>query len=800
MNITSPVCVIPYSLTAAAVIAVSLLNPAKAETTLSPGVTTEGLACNVLHTPNGKKRWSILQYDLNEGTNSPSVVYSTRHDKVIQSVACSADGSKILFAMQERVGEDSEIYQLDTGNPDYPIPLTDNASNDIDVAMNQAGTTLVWQGELEDSRQAITIRSQQSDGSYDTTQLSGQYGYTQPYLSPNGEWLIMLQRRPKVTNVVRYQLSSQSYTVVATLNNGRQQLSNPSISNDGNQALWLEMGAEQKLVLTDLTTGERNIPLRKEPSGNLIEHPSLMGDGQGILYSVNGQNKRQTFIHVISTGLTVRLGNTLKGDSRYLSNQLHASLTFERFDLNVTATNGSVSVSPASDEGYLPGTALTLTANADDGFEFVEWLGAAGCQQQLTCSLIVSTQDLAITAGFKKINFKIDWSTVIPTAGHGYSTGIAKGPDDMIYVVGGSGSGCFGSNSSAFLVKYDSEGGQQLWLKLLNNEDYTALDVIRCVEQVAVDELGYVYIGGSASVDGDFLKEAFLIKFDPNGVKVWEQILETDNYSSSLYDLTLDPLGGVYIAGNSSNQELFNDATCLVPGCEPDTQTRVFIAHYDEHGERSYLKFYSGGLAASRPLISTDPSGNVVIGIGAPATYSYRTELPVIKLNHQGEFIWLKSLLPEGSSAEIMGLNVDSSGSTFVTFESEEQIGEQHFGNSDVVIIKLNTDGELQYVNQIGTSSYDYPNGTALDSEGNLYVAVRTYGSFDHFHNVYGNSGRLLLKYSSEGVLVDAYEFDGSTIGDIYEVVLGTNGDFYLAGYIYNSGSDTPLVMRVSPE
>lgn len=296
--------------------------------------------------------------------------------------------------MQARVGEDHEIYQLETSSPETPTRLTDNTTHDVDVAMSQDGTVMVWQGELDDGRQAITIRSQQSDGSYDTAQLSSQYGYSQPYLSPNAEWLIMLQHRPKVTNVVRYQLSSGTYTVVATLNNGRQQLDSPSISNDGNQTLWLETGSEQKLVLTDLATDERDVLLRKDTNGNVIEHPSLMGDGQSILYSVNGQDKRQTFVQVISTGQTTRLGNALKGDSRYLSNQLQASLTFERFDLNLAATNGVLSVSPASDEGYLPGTALT--AIGEDGFRLNEWLGVEACQQKTTCHITMPAQDLVL--------------------------------------------------------------------------------------------------------------------------------------------------------------------------------------------------------------------------------------------------------------------------------------------------------------------------------------------------------------------------------------------------------------------
>lgn len=77
MNIMCDLYIKKYLLAVVAVSMVSLINPIKADTTLSPGVTIEGIACNVLHTTNGNKRWSILKHDLSEGTDSHSVVYST---------------------------------------------------------------------------------------------------------------------------------------------------------------------------------------------------------------------------------------------------------------------------------------------------------------------------------------------------------------------------------------------------------------------------------------------------------------------------------------------------------------------------------------------------------------------------------------------------------------------------------------------------------------------------------------------------------------------------------------------------
>ena len=740
MTLTSTLSLIRSSLTVFAIIVAShLSNIAQAEATISPGITIDGLACNILNTPNGKQRWSILQYDLSEGTDHQSVVYSTKHDKVIQSVACSADGSQVLFSMQQEVGEDSEIYQLDTSKPESPVQLTDNDINDVDVAMNQDGTVMVWQGKLADSRQAINIRRQEAGGSYNTIQLSSEYGYSQPYLSTNGEWLIMLQHRPNTSIIVRYQLSSKTYTVLATRNNGRQQLSNPSISNDGNQALWLEMGVEQNLVLTDLTTGERKVELRRNASDNLIEHPSLTGDGQGVLYSVNREDKRQTIILVLATGQTIRLGKALHSESRYLANQLHANL---------------------------------------------------------------------------KVNAKVRKFNVTGTSSTSM-TRVAKGSDGSLYSL--TRSSTYGDDS--FIEKYDINGNP-VWRTQLENENPEDFPFLKDIEymffsDLVVDEFGSIYLSGWAStieVDGvgtDWEDEwetsrNFLVKYSPNGSKLWVRFVEDgDEHPSPI--LALAPEGGAYLVTTYEKwfgtDVYIDDYTCVIPNCDPTKATGISLFnHYDANGNQRFTKVYlapEGYGYNTIDAVNIDSKGNIFLSTSRsiePYWFDdgWVTELSVVKLDQEAEFIWTKPIASGNSDDGYFGsaryVNLDKSGGIYVSLNASLLMGEQDFGMSDIVVLKLSADGELQYATQLGSIENDYIRDTAVDTEGNLYVTGVTYGNFPELGNRDVERDIFVLKYSPEGLLIKSYQFGLATPDDVYYSMINGDDELSLIGHTEDLG------------
>ena len=98
------------------------------------------------------------------------------------------------------------------------------------------------------------------------------------------------------------------------------------------------------------------------------------------------------------------------------------------------------------------------------------------------------------------------------------------------------------------------------------------------------------------------------------------------------------------------------------------------------------------------------------------------------------------------------GVATDSSGDVYVTGGTGGVLdGNTSAGNEDLFVVKYNSSGKKQWTKQVGTSSIDQANGVATDSSGNVYVTGETYGGLDGNTNA-GNSDLFVIKYNSDGV------------------------------------------------
>lgn len=131
--------------------------------------------------------------------------------------------------------------------------------------------------------------------------------------------------------------------------------------------------------------------------------------------------------------------------------------------------------------------------------------------------------------------------------------GVATDAAGNVYVAGDTVGGLDGNVSAgdgdAFVVKYDGAGAKQ-WTRQVGTDrrDVGA--------SVIVDAQGGVYLAGytEGGLDGNAnsgLSDLFLIKYDGAGTKQWLRQLGTTGYDYPA-DMSLDPSGGVFIAGTTT--------------------------------------------------------------------------------------------------------------------------------------------------------------------------------------------------------------------------------------------------------
>ena len=149
----------------------------------------------------------------------------------------------------------------------------------------------------------------------------------------------------------------------------------------------------------------------------------------------------------------------------------------------------------------------------------------------------------------------------------------------------------------------------------------------------------------------------------------------------------------------------------------------------------------------------------------------------VSKFDSTGNIIWTKQFgTPEDD--KISWLAIDKIGNAYVTGYTKGVLGEKNFGKEDIIVVKLNTDGNIEWQKQYGTDSTDIGNMIYVDIQRNIYVSGKTKGAFGK--SSLGDVDCLILKLDNKGNIIWNNQF-GTTK---YDECKGITGDDELNIYV----------------
>jgi Beta-propeller repeat len=171
-----------------------------------------------------------------------------------------------------------------------------------------------------------------------------------------------------------------------------------------------------------------------------------------------------------------------------------------------------------------------------------------------------------------------------------------------------------------------------------------------------------------------------------------------------------------------------------------------------------------------------DSSGNVyVVGYSNDAATNYARGL-LVKFNSSGALQWQK-LLTGTNYLYFYNLAIDSSNNIYVT--GYGQIASIYY----IVIVKYNSSGALLWQRSLGpVYNSSPPNGIALDSSGNVYIAASSQSG--------AINRAVVAKYDSSGTIQwqrELYSLSGSTPPYGLRICVDSSGNSYVGGRIYNS-------------
>lgn len=276
--------------------------------------------------------------------------------------------------------------------------------------------------------------------------------------------------------------------------------------------------------------------------------------------------------------------------------------------------------------------------------------------------------------------------------------------------------------------------------------------------------------------------------------------------------------GGIFIVGNELEYLLVepNDTSVLFNDMKDDLPTKRVFKNKDKEiiksrGSLDKLKFNMKKLLTNHPLfaerlgfvqwhewaktiggaqpdyaydIDIDNNGDIVI-VGYQASYSHGSyDIIVMKLNTWGEIIWQK-VIGGADDDRVEALAIDSTNNIYLTGYQKTE-GQ---GNFDYFIVKLNNDGDLQWQKAIGGTSVDAAHDITIDNNDIIYVvgqqASSTHGSFDIS----------VVKLDTTGVIDWQRTIGDSLENDGYGITNDTDGNIYITGKSIGETGNTNLVI-----
>ena len=335
-----------------------------------------------------------------------------------------------------------------------------------------------------------------------------------------------------------------------------------------------------------------------------------------------------------------------------------------------------------------------------------------------------------------------------------------------------------GSSRDAFLVKFNA-AGQRLWATYYGGsgtEDPTGL---------ATDATGNVYLAGTTlSPDNvaagghlntyQFNTKAFLVKFSPDGTRLWGTYYGAEGYETGL-DVCTDPAGNVYLAGISSSSTGIATAGAHQLLRSSIVGYDAFLVKFNPSGTRLWATYYGGSANEEYAAVCTDPAGNVYlagttestnnIAAGAQNTY-FRggfTDAFLAKFNAAGVRQWGQFFGSTGTERS-KDVACDPAGNVYLAGEAIQSsglpTGNGHQpipgGSWDGFLVRYEPGGNRVWATHYGGTGVDRGESVTTDALGHVYLAGSTTsttsvasGGLDNIQD--GGMDAYLVKFEGSG-------------------------------------------------
>ena len=343
----------------------------------------------------------------------------------------------------------------------------------------------------------------------------------------------------------------------------------------------------------------------------------------------------------------------------------------------------------------------------------------------------------------------------------------------------------FLSDSCLISIKHDSknsllEFGDIRWEKSYGGTGYDRPESI-----VNTLDNGCIVAGVSYSENGNIsnpkssnsLSDIWIMKLNYNGGLEWERSFG-GSFQDFAYSVSETNDGGFIVAGVSSSDDFDVKS--------PIGSSDIWILKLSFDGDIEWEGSYGGkGYDIANSISQTKDSGFIIVG-GTNSNEKYSTkglmDVIIIKINEKGELEWEKTY---GGSNEDNSYSVKQTEDLgfIIAAETKSNDGDISSFNasSDIWILKLNTKGELEWEKTFGGSSYEKVNKVIQTKDGNYIILGSSKSNDGDIKYSNGKEDIWLLKLNTKGELEWEKTYGGSNNEEASSIIETKGGDFIVS-------------------
>lgn len=316
---------------------------------------------------------------------------------------------------------------------------------------------------------------------------------------------------------------------------------------------------------------------------------------------------------------------------------------------------------------------------------------------------------------------------------------------------------------------------------------------------------------GAHQVYNNGLEDAFLVKFDSNGVRQWATYYGGEQNDRG-YDCTTDLYGNVFLIGTTqSHNNISTDDSHQPQYGGGNNGGDAFLAKFDSQGIRLWGTYYGGANNEAGVSCDTDHYDNVFVAgrtssqQNIASAGAHQTSLKglsdafLVKFNGEGIREW-GTYYGGSFSEQGNACATDNTGNVYLTGFTSTNFDETDIatdgahqayhggGGFDAFLVKLDPYGVRQWGTFYGGSGIDHGKSCITDSHSNIYLLGDTEsGNNIATENVHqnafgGHQDAFVAKFDSNGIRQwgTYYGGEGSDYGNA--IAIGHEGDVFIFG------------------